>query len=159
MSFQGNLCSFAPVIEIFCSLVGGNLSGKSSAMIAEGKRTNFILNFCGFTTENLAHKTITCHQVKVLVFHNLFYYFRGANKVFPFLSDNVWRPIKYIHTLMGLVIYQNWKLHKKGTHERTLRIIFIYLFKHLFILIWCPYTYCVILIILSSMLILTIILA
>ena len=94
--FSGQSLQFCAVIEIFCSFVGGNLSGKSSAMIAEGKRTNFILNFRGFTIENLVHETITCHQVKVLVFHNLFYYFRGKNKVFPFLSDNVWRPIKYI---------------------------------------------------------------
>ena len=57
--FSGQSLQFCAVIEIFCSFVGGNLSGKSSAMIAEGKRTNFILNFRGFTTENLVHETIT----------------------------------------------------------------------------------------------------
>ena len=79
-------------------------------MIGEGKRTNFILNFRGFMTENLVHETITCHQVKVLVFHNLFYYFRGENKVFLFLSDNVWCLIKYIHTLKAI-----FKIFSKNT--------------------------------------------
>ena len=96
-SFQGNLSSFAPVIEIFF-FVEGNLLGKSSAMVVEGKKTNFILYFRGFTTDNLVHAAITCHLVKVLVFHNLFFIILVENKVFPFLSDNVWRPIIYIYT-------------------------------------------------------------
>ena len=73
--------------------------GKSSAMVVEGKKTNFILYFRGFTTDNLVHAAITCHLVKVLVFHNLFFIILVENKVFPFLSDNVWRPIIYIYTL------------------------------------------------------------
>ena len=75
--------------------------GKSSAMVVEGKKTNFILYFHGFTTDNLVHAAITCHLVKVLVFHNLFFIILVENKVFPFLSGNVWRPIIYIYTLSG----------------------------------------------------------
>ena len=73
--------------------------GKSSAMVVEGKKTNFILYFRGFTRDNLVHAAITCHLVKVLVFHNLFFIILVENKVFPFLSDNVLRPIIYIYTL------------------------------------------------------------